>query len=54
MNRQTGMMKLIVSFCNFANVPKNIRCEISSVCHSVMEAFAVLGCYVVQGESWTA
>jgi hypothetical protein len=48
---QTDVTKLIVSFYNFANASKNIRCEISSVCHSVVEAFAVLGCYVVQGES---
>jgi len=44
---QTGMTKLIVSFSNFANASRNIRCAISSCYHSAVEAFAVLGCYVV-------
>jgi hypothetical protein len=44
---QTDVTKLKVSFSNFANTPKNIRCEITSFCHSVAETFAVLGCYMV-------
>jgi hypothetical protein len=51
---QTDVTKLIVSFSNFANAPKNIRCEISGFCPNVVEAVTVLGCYVVQGESWPA
>jgi len=49
MDEQTDVTKLVVSFSNFANASQNIRCEISSSYHSAVEAFAVLGCYVLCG-----